>query len=80
MNVVAGVVMGLVVAVVLYKWLFHDIEEFFDGIRYIATPNWVSAVRGEYDADTWMSLKFTFWLVMTILMGYGTYAKFDNLF
>ncbi len=46
----------------LLGWIiFKDWDDFFDGLRFIVTPDIVSAFRGDYWDDRWASIKLSLW-------------------
>lgn len=75
MAILAGIFVGLLTAFLLFKWLFGDLDEFLQCIKFVFMPDIISLLRGQWDKDWWGELKIIVWLVMTALMGYGTYAK-----
>lgn len=74
----AGILMGMVTAFLLYKWLFDDIYEFGECLKFWLMPDIISLLRGQWDKDWWAELKLLVWLGMTILMGWGAYAQLSG--
>lgn len=75
MAILLAVLVAGVTAWALYRWLFDDVYELLDCIKFCFTPDIISLLRGQWDRDWWAQLKLLVWLVMTVLMGYGTYVK-----
>jgi len=64
-----GFAVGIGVMVLTFRVLFADRGEFFECVRYVFTPNWLSLIRGEFRADYLGTLKLTLWFLSGILPG-----------
>jgi hypothetical protein len=51
--------------------IFDDWEGFLESLKYLATPDWWSWLRGEGIEDWWAELKFFFWVIGCGLVVYG---------
>ena len=72
--IVIGAIVGVAVAVLLFKPIFGDKEEFFRCIKFWLTPDFVSMFRGQYSQDWIGEMKLGLWLGVSGLCGFGTYA------
>ncbi|MDO4896704.1 MAG: hypothetical protein Q3971_05005 [Moraxella sp.] len=76
MNVVMGVMAGVLTAFVLFRWLFDDRADFLSCAKWLFMPDIVSMLSGRWELDFWGTTKVVFWVLMSVLMGYGTYIYF----
>ena len=49
---------------------FRNKDGFFEGIKYLATPDIISLFRGEYEDDRWSRFKFLLWIVSCVACVY----------
>ena len=56
---------------ILLAWVwFQDLGGFLEAIKYYLTPNIISALRDEYEDDTWATLKLGLWAVSCVVAVY----------
>ncbi|MHC4661465.1 MAG: hypothetical protein ACYS8W_07220 [Planctomycetota bacterium] len=65
---------------IVIGWLFfRDWHGFFEAIRFVFTPEIISAFRGEYWEDLWQSVKLVImvaWSIGTVAAEYYVIAKY----
>jgi hypothetical protein len=64
MMLVLSIGVGVLLLVVFFKVFFHDWDDFGECVRYVMTPNWLSAFRGEWNEDQWAELKFLAYIAL----------------
>ena len=69
-----AIIAGVVTAVLTFRFIFSDKEEFFECIKYWLMPDIVSLFRGRYWDDFWSELKLFVWLGVSALVGFGVYS------
>jgi hypothetical protein len=60
--VIVGIFAGLAVAWLLWRPFFGDMDGFMECLRFWATPDVVSAYRGERTEDWMATMKLVLWL------------------
>lgn len=63
MSTAALIALNVPVYVLLGRAFFGDWGGFFKSLRFLFTPDIISAFRGEFHEDQWESLRFFVWLV-----------------
>ena len=53
---------------------------FTETLRYAFTPDFISALRGEFWEDRWAELMFAVWLVICVALVLAEYACIKNNF
>lgn len=56
--------------------LFRDFEGFIEGLAYLATPSFLSRLRGEHVEDSWATLKIYLLLGLCALTVYEVKVNF----
>lgn len=77
---VVGVVTGISVLVLLFKFFFGDVNGFWECIRFWFTPDILSLFRGEWHEDQWSELKLGCWILSGVACGFAAYAAVSSLF
>jgi hypothetical protein len=83
LNVIVLVVLGIVnvpVYVAIGKAFFGGWTDFWDAVRFLATPDVFSAIRGEYMADWWAEAKLGIFIAVCGGCVYGEYRLIQDLF
>jgi hypothetical protein len=75
MVLVASIIVGVLMAALLYRLFFKDFADFVECLRFYFQPDIISAFRGELVEDWWGSTKLAVWLIVSIGMGAATYFK-----
>ena len=65
----ASILVGALVAWLLFKVFFEDFGDFMECVRYWFTPDIISAFRGEWTEDQWASMKLFLYLGLSIASG-----------
>jgi hypothetical protein len=73
-----SIAVGVVIAVALFRLFFEDAADFLECIRFYFTPDFISAIRGEWAEDWWASMKLGVWLAVSIGMGFVAHYKFEQ--
>jgi hypothetical protein len=55
----------------LWKLIFGTWDDFCECLRFWATPDLVSACRGEYGRDWWGELKLGMWIGLSVVCVLG---------
>ncbi len=58
----------------LFRLLFAGWDDFGECIRFWLTPDWLSAVRGEWTEDQWSEMRLFIWAAGTGGCGFGGWA------
>lgn len=64
-------ILGNIPVYVFLAWCwFGGLGNFLEAIEYSLIPNWVSALRGEFEDDWWASLKLLLWFLSCVACVY----------
>ena len=78
-----AVISAFVTAILLirpvYKWIFKDMDDFLDCIKFSFTPDIVSMFRGRAFEDFTQSLKLSGFFLFTIGPGWLVYYMIETL-
>ena len=93
MIVTASIVVGVLVAWLLYRVLFYDLADFLDGfirlftVFLVRTRRWPFAPRSkpptpeDFEDNSWSSgIRFFFFLALSVSSGYFTYSELHKHF
>lgn len=58
------VALNIPVFVFIWRKLFGDFEDFLECVRFWLTPDWISALQGEWSEDFWAELKLFGYLIL----------------
>ena len=78
MVLVLSIVVGVLIAVGLFRLFFKDATDFLECVRYYFQPDILSVFRGEWLEDWWGSTKLGVWLAVSVGMGFVAHYKFDQ--
>ena len=70
--------MGILTAIVLFRFFFDDLPNFFDCLRLAIQPDLISIFTGEWTESHRAAVKLTFWILPSIMSGYAAYADFPK--
>ena len=73
-----SILVGVVIAVALFRLFFKDFGDFLECVRFYLTPNIISMFRGELAEDWWGSTKLGVWIAVSIGMGFVAHYKFEQ--
>ncbi len=76
MDIIAGLIAGILVAWKSFSVLFDSKEDFYECVRLWRTTAIVSAFRGEFTDDIWASLRGYVWVIVSLASGIGVYLFF----
>jgi len=78
--VILGVVACVGVWAALFRLIFDDRDGFFECVRHCFKADWWSWINGEGLETFWCTLKLTFWLLIGLVAGAGTFLGVNLLF
>jgi hypothetical protein len=59
--------------------LFSSTADFLEALKYLLTPDIISAIRGEWVDDQWSTIKVGFWLVLCVGAVWCEYVAIQRL-
>lgn len=68
-----ALVLSIPFYLLIAKIVFGGWNDFWDAVRLLLQPDWLSMLRGEWHQDCWSSLKFLFYLIACAAMVTGVY-------
>jgi len=80
MIIAASIVIGLVVAWLLFRVFFNNFADFTECVGYWFTPDIISMFRGEWAEDRWASLKLFLYVALCVASGFATSIGLHKLF
>lgn len=80
MILVASIVVGVVVAGVLFRAFFDNVAEFLDCLRLCFTPEIISAFRGEWEESNWACIKVLIYFGLSIGSGFLAHNSLGRFF
>jgi hypothetical protein len=75
MSLVAAVIAGILTAIMLFKFIFKDANQFIQTIKYWLSP--FGIIRGEFDKEFKAEIEMFFWLGGSIGMAIWVYSLFQ---
>lgn len=76
MIIFVSIVVGVLMAIILFRLFFDDLSDFVDCLRLCFTPEIISALRGEWQESLWAYAKL---LVYCGICAGGGFLTFYNL-
>jgi hypothetical protein len=80
MIILASIVVGAVVALVLFSIFFRDVGDFLDCLRLYFTPEIINAFRGEWHDGLWAYAKVWVYFGISIGNGFMTRLSLEKFF
>lgn len=77
---IGGIIIGVVVAALLFNPFFPNDGDFKQAIYYYFKPDLLSAMSGEYHKDRMAEMKIGLWLILSGLAGFATFAGLTKVF
>jgi hypothetical protein len=77
---VASILIGLLMAWLLFRFFFDDFGDFMECIRFWLTPDIVSLFRGEWMENEWATMKVFLYFGLSVGSGFATNFGLHRLF
>jgi hypothetical protein len=74
------VLAGIPFYISIARFMFGGWRDFLDSLGYIFQPDWLSALRGEWQADYWESFKVYFYILLCAGMAATMYQVALRIF
>jgi hypothetical protein len=76
----ASILIGSLMAWLLFRFFFDDFGDFMERVRFWITPDIVSMFQGEWLENEWASTKLFIYVGLCVGSGIGTYFGPHKLF
>ena len=80
MIIAASIVVGLLIAVLLFRSLFDGLEDLLECLKSYLTPDIFAVFRGELDEQWWAKAKLLLYVGLSAGSGVLTYFGLHKLF
>lgn len=80
MIVATSILVGCLMAWVLFRIFFDDLTDLVECLRFWVTPDIISAFRGEWAEDQWAETKLFAYLAFSVGSGVATYFGLHKWF
>jgi hypothetical protein len=75
MIIYASIGLALLIALLLFKPFFGDLDGFVECLKYWIQGNFISMFRGELDEYRWDTLKLWVWVLLSAGCGFSGYYQ-----
>lgn len=80
MHLYTAIGVGLLMAVLLFKFFFDDFAGFVECLKYWFQGKWISFFQGEYEEYRWDTFKVMIWILLSGVCGLSAYFQLPKWF
>jgi hypothetical protein len=80
MIIAVSILVGCLMAWLLFRSFFDDLADLMECVQYWLTPDIISVFRGEGTEDRWAQMKLMLYVGLSVGSGFATYFGLQKLF